>query len=403
MAPQDKVSAPVNQMDVEINDISSDSDSDTPTGTSTTSPDLERAADHPMADLVVDASSASTATTSKESSAAKRSVEDANAEAGPATKRQKSSSCSDAFPTVKAKQEERSRRKKLMADQVEAEHNEWKQANEGLTKKKKLDHKKEVMKRVSDEFMARDEHPDQIVVEKSSAKPKDTSTPAKTKVASVGPAPQASPAVADERAAHSTSSTPQVDAASHLNVRKPEKAIAAANPDEDAKGQTPKKSGTKAAKQQAQPATPKDRKKLPASKKPDSGKKNSIPDNNNDGKVLIDGTADFVSNNLVEKAQSDALETIVKANEKANEIRKEAEEQAAQVIADARTQVDEKVRVAGEEAAEIVKNAEGQQNQVVNGFGNQISHHPMHPPARAASVPNYENKVFKLKQEEGEN
>lgn len=164
--------------------------------------------------------------------------------------------------------------------------------------------------------MVRNEHPDQIVVDKS---------PAKSKAPSVVPAPQAPPAVA-----------------------------------------TPKKSGIKAAKPLPLPAIPsKDRKKLPASKKPATSNKNVVPDSNDDGKVLIDGTADYVSNNLVEKAQSDALETIVKANEKATELRKRAEEQAAQIIAGAHAQLDEKVKSAGEEAAQIVEDAESHVAQIL--------------------------------------
>lgn len=96
------------------------------------------------------------------SGAVKRSVENPDDEAGPATKRQKSSaggvggsgsgSGSGAFLTIKAKQEEKGRRKKLMAAQIETECNEWEQTNEGLSKTKKLNHKKEVTKRVGDEL-----------------------------------------------------------------------------------------------------------------------------------------------------------------------------------------------------------------------------------------------------------
>ncbi|KAK8064285.1 SPOC domain-containing protein [Apiospora saccharicola] len=226
--------------------------------------------------------------------------------------------------------------------------------------------------------MARDEHPDQIVTDKSPTKPK-SSTPAKSKATSTAPASQAVPAVAEGRAAQSTPSALHGDAFFQLDNAAPagkaEKSAAAANPgqgnasaqnNQGSKTNTPKKSGTKATKQQAQqPATPsKDRKKLPANKKSDTSNKNSAP-NNNDGKVLIAGTADYVANNIVEKAQSDALETIMKANEKATEIRKDAEEQAAQVIADAHTQVDEKVKNAGEEASQIIKDSEEQVAQVL--------------------------------------
>lgn len=207
--------------------------------------------------------------------------------------------------------------------------------------------------------MARGEHPDQIVIEKSQAKPKGPSTPSKSKAASAAPAPRATSSAAEGRAAKPTPSTPQVEAAAH-----PEQDDISAQNGQAAKTQVSIKSGTKGAEQQQpQSATPKDRKKQPTGKKPDNSHKNA-PDKNN-GKNLIDGTADYVSNNLVEKAQSDALDTIVKANEKADEIRKEAEEQVAQILVDARAQVSEKVNAAGEEASQIIKDSEAQVSDIL--------------------------------------
>lgn len=157
MAPQDKTPAQDSQSIINFeSDTESDSGYDSGAGTSNNSPSVEQAVDHPMAEPVVDASAADTAATkATESGAVKRSVEDPNNAAGPATKRQKSSSGggsgsgSGAFPTVKAKVEEQRRRKKLIITEVDAQYNAWKQANESLSNKKKTEHKKEIMKSVS--------------------------------------------------------------------------------------------------------------------------------------------------------------------------------------------------------------------------------------------------------------
>ncbi|KAK8065050.1 hypothetical protein PG997_011797 [Apiospora hydei] len=150
MATQIKDFAEVGTAVIQVpSDSDSDSGSDTAGDTATTSSSADHAVHHSVAALNT-ASPADTAVDNDvvmadEPVAVKRSLEDpeAAAAAEPAPKRQKSA---PVFKTVKAKTEERKRRRELMAAELEAVYNLWEQANMDVTKKQKLAIKKEMMK-----------------------------------------------------------------------------------------------------------------------------------------------------------------------------------------------------------------------------------------------------------------
>ncbi|KAK8057987.1 hypothetical protein PG994_008435 [Apiospora phragmitis] len=153
-------------------DFGLDSGSNTGAGTPVIPADADYAMDHPVADPTVDPIADQTVDTAEmdvdsaiemeddldgsndpvvATKSTKRTNDDPDATAGPATKRQKKPARVE-FPTIKSKHDEKQRRKKLMAAEVDSEYSTWEQANETLSKKKKAAHKKEITKSIDEKL-----------------------------------------------------------------------------------------------------------------------------------------------------------------------------------------------------------------------------------------------------------
>ncbi|KAK6815700.1 hypothetical protein PG987_016466 [Apiospora arundinis] len=356
MAAHEDIAAEVDQTMNVTSDFGEDSASDTVESTPVASPDdhdlaldsvvhlTVDSAVHPAVDsthsdvghavdAIVGPTEPAANTTEIGTGATKRSINpDDDPSSVPVAKRQKFAAPSE-LKTKKAKTEEKRKRREAIEREVDLEATMWEAANPDTSKTSKELRRKAIKKDVSDRFMARGHHPNQIDV--SSAKPK-----------AGAPTPEVAPAVA-RRVVQSVPPTPQSAAAFQVGnapsvSQKPKAKDASAKAPSGSKSnaiQKPISSTSKSAKNDSN-------RKLTV-KKPEHAPSNE--------EAILDASNKAVCDTLTARAKEAAVKTINKAMEEVEKMKEDADLEASQIIDKARARAEEAVSKARKEADEVEK------------------------------------------------
>ncbi|KAK8032717.1 hypothetical protein PG990_002451 [Apiospora arundinis] len=360
MAAHEDIAAEVDQTMNITSDFGEDSASDTVESTPVASPDdhdlaldsvvhlTVDSAVHPAVDsthsdvghavdAIVGPTEPAANTTEIGTGATKRSINpDDDPSSVPVAKRQKFAAPSE-LKTKKAKTEEKRKRREAIEREVDLEATMWEAANPNTSKTSKELRRKAIKKDVSDLFMARGHHPNQIDV--SSAKPKAGAPTPEV-------APEVAPAVA-RRVVQSVPPTPQSAAAFQVGnapsvSQKPKAKDASAKAPSGSKSnaiQKPISSTSKSAKNDSN-------RKLTV-KKPEHASSNE--------EAILDASNKAFCDTLTARAKEATVKTINKAMEKVGKIREDANLEASQIIDEARARAEEAVSKARKEADEVEK------------------------------------------------